>query len=59
MNNEGIEVVFNHDKKRLTILKDGKPVCGYAGNIAIEKFKSIAFGNAKISIEDGQVQPAV
>lgn len=51
-----IEVVYNHDKKRLTILKDGKPVGGYCGPIATEMAKKIVYNNAKVEVKDDLVQ---
>ena len=53
------EVVFNEDKKQLTILNDGKPVGGFLGDIAITMYKKIAFKNAKIEEKDGNIQIAV
>lgn len=53
------EVVFNEEKKRLTILLNGKPVGGFVGDIAIRTYKKIAFNNAKIELQDGNVQVAV
>lgn len=53
------ELVFNQEKKELTILKDGKAVKGYSGDIAITMYKKIAFNGAKIEVKDGDVQVAV
>ena len=59
MENSNITVVYSQEKRRLTIFQDGKPVGGFVGDIAIIMFRRIAFNNAKISIENGNLQPIV
>lgn len=59
MDKQQIEVSWNSDKKRLTILQGGKPVGGYCGNIAVEMMKKIVHGNSKVIVKDGNVQVGV
>jgi hypothetical protein len=54
-----IEVRYNHINKRLVILKDGKAVGGYCGEIATRMMRRIAFNNAKVEVIDGNVQVGV
>lgn len=56
---QNIEVVYNHEKRRLTIIKAGEIVGGFCGNIATRMMEKIAYHNAKITVEDGNVQVGV
>ena len=56
MENSTIEVVYNHSKKRLTILKDGRMVGGMTGQAAEFAAKRILMNNAKVEVKDGDVQ---
>jgi hypothetical protein len=56
---DNIEVVYNHEKRRLTIKKDGDVVGGFCGKIATRMMEKIAMQNEKITIEDGNVQVGV
>ena len=59
MEKKQIEVSYNHEKKRLTILQDGRPVGGYSGNIATRMMRKISYNNAKVEVKDGNVHVGV
>ncbi len=56
---QGIEISWNKEKSRLTILKDGKPVGGFAGPIAHRMARKIIINNAKVEVRNGYVQIGV
>jgi hypothetical protein len=56
MENSTIEVVYNHNKKRLTIFEDGCMVGGMTGQTAENAAKKILINNAKVEVKDGNVQ---
>lgn len=59
MKNKGIALSYNHEKRKLSVFKDGKPVGGFCGNIATEMMRKIAYNNAKVEVRDGNVQVGV
>ena len=59
MKEKGIALSYNHEEKRLTVCKDGRPLGGFCGNIATEMMKKIAYNNAKVEVKDGNVQVGV
>lgn len=57
--NNNITVVYNPEKRRLTLFKEDKPVGGFVGNIALRMYRQIVDNNKKAKITDGNIQPNI
>jgi hypothetical protein len=56
---ESIDLLYNHKKKMLTILVDGKPAGGFVGSNATRIMEKIVNENAEITVKDGNIQVGV
>ncbi len=55
MTGNQITAVYSPKTKQLKVFKDGKPIGGFRGNIALSMYRRIVFNNTKARIQNGNI----